>query len=283
MADLIEIAVASWRLEKWLSTVNVERKMAAKSSLRTFNAYLKENNIEIMDITGSKFDSGLAVSVVNNESDETDEEKLIIAEMVKPIVLENGSVIQYGQVILGDKVKESSNKSVEKDNSSTKQEVDSTINIAKEIENEQNNTNIGISVGLTKILACIAVILEIIILVITISNKNNIDKLKVNTSITSSNKQTTDIVDYSHNYEEINNRLSEIESKISTKKDEKEITSSVITTEIMYIVQRGDTLHSICSRFGIDYDREIDSIVKANNIKDPGVIYVGQILRLTIK
>ena len=106
MADISEIAVAAWRLEKWLDNVNVERKMAAKSALRAIKKYLQENNIEAIDLTGAKFDVGLAVSVVNNESDETDEDKLIIREMVKPIIKENGAVIQYGQVILGDELKQ---------------------------------------------------------------------------------------------------------------------------------------------------------------------------------
>lgn len=106
MADITEIAVAAWRLEKWLDNVNVERKMAAKSSLRAIKKYLQENEIEVVDLTGSRFDVGLAVSVVNNESEETDEEKLLISEMVKPIIKEKGAVIQYGQVILGDEVKQ---------------------------------------------------------------------------------------------------------------------------------------------------------------------------------
>lgn len=106
MAEITEIAVAAWRLEKWLEHVNVERKMAAKSSLRSIKKFLEENEIEAIDLTGAKFDVGLAVSVVNNESEETDEDKLIIAEMVRPIIKERGAVIQYGQVILGDKVKQ---------------------------------------------------------------------------------------------------------------------------------------------------------------------------------
>ena len=91
MADITEIAVASWRLEKWLDNVNVERKMAAKRALRAIKKYLSENNIEIIDLTGAKFDVGLAITVVNNESDETDEDKLVISEMVKPIIKKNGA------------------------------------------------------------------------------------------------------------------------------------------------------------------------------------------------
>ena len=47
MADITEIAVAAWRLEKWLDNVNVERKMAEKSSLRAIKKYLSENGINV--------------------------------------------------------------------------------------------------------------------------------------------------------------------------------------------------------------------------------------------
>lgn len=103
MSGISEVARACWQLERWLDNVNVERKMAAKSALRTLKKYLEENNVEVIDITGSRFDAGLAVLVENNESDETDEEKLIITRMIRPIIKQNGAVIQPGQVILGDK------------------------------------------------------------------------------------------------------------------------------------------------------------------------------------
>ena len=106
MTDITELAVASWRLEKWLDRVNVERKMAAKSALRTIKKYLHEKEIEVEDLTGERFDVGLAVTVVNNESEEAEEDKLLISEMVRPIVKEKGAVIQYGQVVLNEKIKE---------------------------------------------------------------------------------------------------------------------------------------------------------------------------------
>lgn len=133
MADITEIAVAAWRLEKWLDNVNVERKMAAKSALRSIKRYLQENEIEVIDLTGAGFDVGLAVSVVNNESSETDEDKLIIREMVKPIVKEKGSVIQYGQVILGDEVKQPKENNVVEDGTA-ESPVGEVKNILAELE-----------------------------------------------------------------------------------------------------------------------------------------------------
>jgi len=100
MNNLIDMANAFWRLDKWVASVDTEKKMAAKSALRSIKKFLAENDIEIVDLTGSSFDSGLSLTVVNNESDITEESNLVISEMIKPIVMENGAVIQFGQVIL---------------------------------------------------------------------------------------------------------------------------------------------------------------------------------------
>lgn len=104
--NIAELAVAAWRLERWLDNLNAERKMAAKKSLREIKKYLDAAGIEIVDPLGWKFDPGSAVEVVNNEAEDVDEEKLIIIQTNSPIVKQNGSVIQYGKVILGLEIKE---------------------------------------------------------------------------------------------------------------------------------------------------------------------------------
>ena len=69
MADISEIAVAAWRLEKWLDNVNVERKMAAKSALRAIKKYLQENNIEVPIISTSFYHflkrPGISIQFIN--------------------------------------------------------------------------------------------------------------------------------------------------------------------------------------------------------------------------
>ena len=55
---LADLALAYWRLNNWVTNVNVERKTAALSSLRQINKYLKENEIEIKDFLGQQYDSG---------------------------------------------------------------------------------------------------------------------------------------------------------------------------------------------------------------------------------
>lgn len=105
-ADIRELAVAAWRLEKWLDNLNSDRKMAAKSALRSIKKYITASGVEVKDPIGSKFDPGLAVEVVNNEADGAEEEDLIIIETLAPYVYQNGELLQHARVIIGTAVKE---------------------------------------------------------------------------------------------------------------------------------------------------------------------------------
>lgn len=105
-ADIKELAIATWRLERWLENLNSDRKMAAKSALRSIKRYISASGVEIVDPIGSKFDPGLAVEVVNNEADDLDEESLIIIETLAPYVYQNGELISHARVVIGGTVKE---------------------------------------------------------------------------------------------------------------------------------------------------------------------------------
>lgn len=117
-ADIKELAVAAWRLEKWLDNLVADRKMAAKSALRSIKKYISASGVEVKDPLGSKFDPGLAVEVVNNEDEDADENKLIIVETLAPYVYQNGELVQHARVIIGTAVKEAkTNTGVVEDNS----------------------------------------------------------------------------------------------------------------------------------------------------------------------
>lgn len=104
-ADIKELAVAAWRLEKWLDNLNSDRKMAAKSALRSIKKFIAVSDVEVIDPIGSKFDPGLAVEVINNEAEDADEKDLIIIETLTPYVYMNGELIQHARVIIGTTVK----------------------------------------------------------------------------------------------------------------------------------------------------------------------------------
>lgn len=97
-----ELALAYWRLAKWVDSIEVEHKMAANSALRQIKKYLDSNQIEVIDYTGQKYHSGFAIDVIGRKSGESlHEEDLVIVETICPIILQDGEVIKYGQAFLG--------------------------------------------------------------------------------------------------------------------------------------------------------------------------------------
>ncbi len=130
-ANIKELAVAAWRLEKWLGTINTDRKMAAKSALRSIKKYIAASGVEVKDPIGAKFDPGLAIEVVNNEAQDAPEEALIITETISPYIYMDGKLVQHARVIIGNTIKE------RKDNNNTTSTTDSAIIVSK--TNEKHN------------------------------------------------------------------------------------------------------------------------------------------------
>ena len=307
MTDVKDVAVAAWRLEKWLDNIKVERKMAAKSSLRAIKRYLDENHIEVIDLTGTKFDVGLAVSVVNNESDETDEEKLIISEMVKPIIKENGAVIQYGQVILGDKVKKIKENnvveisSVDKDD---KEKGDCIANKTKEKqfqndieENKVNclsddkkklNSKLGIVIMILQILMIILILIIFIRFnnILTLGdNPNNENKIVESTLENGKNENIPS--DSEKNLKVLKDQIDSIEKDVSillkgeSLKGESSILEKMENNDyFIYVVKPGDTLIQICQENNIDYYANKALILRINYMENGNIIESGQKLLL---
>lgn len=140
-ADIRELATATWRLEKWLDNLNAERKMAAKSALRNIKKYISACNVEVKDPLGSKFDPGLAVEVVNNESPETPEEELIIIETLAPYVYQDGELIQYARVIIGSEIKEAKQNNEIKEETVVEVLKSQTTTPKKNVPNKKKSNN----------------------------------------------------------------------------------------------------------------------------------------------
>ena len=123
MSDIKSLAVAKWRLEKWLDKADVDKKLPAESSIRVISEYLEEHGIKIIDPSGQEYDSGLAVDVVCVEDPASKSRKpSVITEVMAPIVLENDEVISRGQVVISKSytVKKKPAKSTAKKSSTTK-------------------------------------------------------------------------------------------------------------------------------------------------------------------
>lgn len=262
--DIKELAISYWRMEKWLNNTNVERKMAANSALRSIKRYLEGNKIEVLDLVGQHFDSGLAVDVINNDVPEgTDDSKIIISETIKPIIMQEGAVIQFGQVSIGTAVKpvatneEKSNIDNDAKNSYQNDMTKEIIELSNMIKAQNNNK--------LKIAGLIA-----IVLLITILSVESILLFRVNQNI-NNNIQTQETIMEKENGDQTTN-ASMPQQNIDVTTDDK---SSEIKF-IEYEIKPGDSLLSICNEMGISYNSSIEYIKNINGISDINKIFVGQ-------
>jgi hypothetical protein len=100
---LIELAIESWRLEHWLAGLPTEKAASKlRHVARRLQKFLSERELAALDLTGRKYEAGMAVEVLEVLADENlrPEEKLIV-EMVAPIVMWRGRVVRHGQIVVG--------------------------------------------------------------------------------------------------------------------------------------------------------------------------------------
>ena len=257
MADIKEIAISYWRIEKWLKNTNVERKMAVTSSLRAIKKYLDGNNVEVIDLTGRKYDAGLAVEVIGRdyEGETPDESKLIISEMLKAVVMQDGAVMQFGQVTIGYKVKEvkpnNEIKPAEAEAPKAESETDSMKALAESIEQQikkQRKTEL-LDTVLIGVLVCVGIVLMAVNLSTEKNAKTNTDCVGENTP----GGETKETVETVQN---------------SEKKD--------AVYFCKYTIQEGETLESIMKNNGIAYTQSNIQYIKGiNGISDIDSIYAG--------
>ena len=110
MDDLLQLpreALATLAIETWRLCQNLEKLpnqpniVALRYSARKLRQTLENQGCSFLDYTGQIYDAGLAVEVIDIEADESKENKLIIKEMVVPIILFQNKLLVSGQVILG--------------------------------------------------------------------------------------------------------------------------------------------------------------------------------------
>jgi molecular chaperone GrpE (heat shock protein) len=101
--SLVELAIESWRLEHWLAGLPPE-KVASKLRhiARRLQKFLTERELAALDLTGQKYEPGMAVEVLEVVPDEhAGARGKLVVEMVAPIVLWRGRVVRHGQVVVG--------------------------------------------------------------------------------------------------------------------------------------------------------------------------------------
>ncbi len=262
--DIKELAISYWRMGKWLNNTNVERKMAANSALRTIKRYLEANKIEVLDLVGQHYDSGLAVDVINNDVPEgTDDSKIIISETIKPIIMQEGAVIQFGQVSLGTVIKsiavnEEKNNNNKDDKNQPHNDMMKEIIELSNIIKAQNSNKLKIIGIIVAAVLVIAVSVEALML------------QRVNQSINNNLQNQQTAIDKKSAVQNIDTPV--VQQSIDVAEDSK-------TSEIKFIeyeIKPGDNLLSICNAMQIPYEANIDYIKNINGISDINKIYVGQ-------
>ena len=106
LGSLVEMAIECWRLERWLNGAGRESPSShVRHVARRLAKFLEERGLEIMDLTGRRYEPGLAVEVLDTiGDDELAEGVEVVDEMISPVVLWRGTVVHHGQVIIRRKL-----------------------------------------------------------------------------------------------------------------------------------------------------------------------------------
>ena len=107
--NLVDLALETWRFRQTaerclfgMDPLDAERfSNGFEWYLRTVRAVLDEAGLSVIDLTGKPYDQGMAVTPLNLEDFYADAGlPLTVAQMVEPIIMENGAVRRAGSVLL---------------------------------------------------------------------------------------------------------------------------------------------------------------------------------------
>jgi hypothetical protein len=105
LSSLAELAVECWRLERWAAAFGPDAPVSpARHVARRLGKFLGERELSVLDLTGRRYEPGLAVEVVDVSRDEGAHAGTeVVEEMLSPIVLWRGTVVRHGQVVVRKK------------------------------------------------------------------------------------------------------------------------------------------------------------------------------------
>jgi len=101
--QIINVAINIWLIIKHLKIALKKESIPSKFFIPMNNLleFLSNENIELIDLTNTKYDTGLAVEVVSYTCDPSLlGTEAVICEMIRPIVKYKNKIIRQGQVIL---------------------------------------------------------------------------------------------------------------------------------------------------------------------------------------
>lgn len=98
-------ALEVWRLGQNIEKMPQQKAVALRYSVRKLKQTLESEGCEFLDFTGKAYDAGLALEVIDIETDNDDKTDLVIKEMLAPIILFQNKLLVSGQVILAKPIK----------------------------------------------------------------------------------------------------------------------------------------------------------------------------------
>jgi hypothetical protein len=287
MSDINRVVIAHWKLKKWFDSRNFSKIMVAESALNQIDIYLKKQQIEVIDLTGSRYDLGLSVDVLATDTDlsEFETKNFYIGEMTRPIIMSKGVVSEYGEVKL-----------------TTKNPLDNQIQVDSvqgEAVNQSNakkmheeNDKRKLQLHSSKRLSMISFSFVVIILLLTLSNVLTSIKLSAvigdqDSRIESILLELENIANLSKKQEDLLRDLEINNLAITSLLEQQKLKNNTIFDQygnqlsfIYHKVQKGESLISICNRYGINYQISRKLIQAINGLDSNDLISIGQIVVL---
>ena len=104
---LLSLAVEGWKFSRsylrLISQLDAGEMKRFNSQLRYFQKQLESNlndvGYKLVNLEGQPFDPGMAATAIN-ASDFSQEDKLIVDQMLEPVIMNNEGIIKMGTVIL---------------------------------------------------------------------------------------------------------------------------------------------------------------------------------------
>ena len=97
--DIIELALAYWRLKRWIDKIEVEKKLSAYNSLKKIEKYLLSKGVQLIAYDGQTYDIGLPVSLADDDGF-YDCDDAIISQTIEPVIMIDEKIVHFGIVVL---------------------------------------------------------------------------------------------------------------------------------------------------------------------------------------
>jgi len=270
MVDLERLAIAHWKLKKWISNKEFSKIMVAENALNQINQFLQSQGIEVIDLTGKPYDSGYSVDIVSDAEDceIIHDNDFVITDMTKPIILKDGVLKVQGEAKIDHK-QNVDLPTIDVLNRSTKNDF---------VHNKKIESNKGkIGTFYFYLTTTISILLTGILIFLSLSHGENIKDLEIqNTELISS------LVKIEKDFQQVVEEYTILSEDLSYYKDLITIRSKFggSIRLIYHKVEYGETLFNICTNYSIDYYSKINLILSINGINDPNYIEVDQLIIL---